>query len=50
MEKEPIEVKGSLDRYRDFLFVEDNVEILYKSLNLKGSHNKSTIYRVEKKL
>ena len=38
--KEPIEVKGSLDRYRDFLFVEDNVEILYKSLNLKGSHNK----------
>ena len=29
----PIDVKGSLDRYRDFLFIDDNIEILLKSLN-----------------
>jgi len=29
---EPIIVKGSLKRYRDFLFIHDNVDVLYNSL------------------
>jgi len=36
---EPILVKGSLDRYRDFLFIDDNIDILYDSLYNESSYN-----------
>ena len=35
----PIIVKGSLKRYRDFLFIEDNINVLYNSLQNKKSYN-----------
>ncbi len=37
---EPINVKGSLERYRDFLYIDDNIDILFKSLNNSQSFNK----------
>jgi UDP-glucose 4-epimerase len=35
----PIIVKGSLKRYRNFLFIDDNINVLYNSLQNKKSYN-----------
>ncbi|MDC1174704.1 NAD(P)-dependent oxidoreductase [Bacteriovoracaceae bacterium] len=36
---EPIHVKGSLDRYRDFTYIEDTVDVLYLSLENSNTYN-----------
>jgi len=35
--KEPVVVKGALDRYRDFTYIEDTVEVLYNALGNERS-------------
>lgn len=38
---EPIKVKGSLDRYRDFTYIDDTVDILSLSLNNKNTFDQT---------
>jgi len=38
---EPITVKGSLKRYRDFLYIDDNVDVLYNTLQNEKSYNQT---------
>jgi UDP-glucose 4-epimerase len=37
--KEPIVVRGSLERFRDFLFIEDTVEALVKAYDCENANN-----------
>lgn len=41
--KEPIHIKGSLDRFRDFLFVEDSVEALIDVYDEEKTYNETYI-------
>jgi UDP-glucose 4-epimerase len=36
---EPLLIKGSLDRYRDFTYIDDNIDILFQSLDEPKSFN-----------
>ena len=36
---EPLLIKGSLDRYRDFTYIDDNIDILFQSLDETKSFN-----------
>ncbi len=38
---EPVVVKGSLNRHRDFTYIKDTVEILYRALNNATSYGKT---------
>ena len=38
---EPILVKGSLNRFRDFLFIDDNIDILFQALYQEKSFNQT---------
>ena len=45
MEKKPIIVKGSVKRFRNYQFINDVVNILYKTLNNKAL-NKEEIFNL----
>ena len=42
MEKKPIIVKGSVKRFRNYQFINDVVNILYKTLNNKALNKEET--------
>ena len=48
--KKPIVVKGSLERFRDFLFVEDLVEALIKSYDCENAYNQVYVLSSGKKV
>lgn len=48
--KEPIIVKGSLERFRDFLFIEDTAEALIKAYDCENAHNQVYVLSSGKKV
>ena len=48
--KQPIVIKGSLERFRDFLFVEDLVEALIKSYDCENAYNQVYVLSSGKKV
>ena len=48
--KEPINVRGSLERFRDLLFVEDNVEALIKAYDMPITYNKTYLLSTGEKI
>ena len=48
--KEPVQFRGSLDRFRDFLFVDDTIDVLTMALNAEKTFNELYILSTGEKI